>query len=252
MHDVKASVQQQFGAVAENYRTSTVHSQGEDLPRLVAAASLTGIETVLDAGCGAGHASAAVAPFAAAVVALDLTAAMLRQTERLTAERGLNNITTLEGDVEAIPAANGVYDRAVSRYSAHHWPDPAVALSELRRVLKPGGVFVLSDIVAPPAPALDTFLQTVELLRDPSHVRDHTVGQWLAMLAGAGFAAEVVYEWRLPLDFAAWLQRIATPAPNAAMIQTLFDGAPAEVRAEFQWEKRGTFALRGALFRALC
>ena len=71
MHDVKASVRQQFGAVAENYRTSMVHAQGEDLEQLVAAAGLTGSERVLDAGCGAGHASVAIAPFAAEVVALD-------------------------------------------------------------------------------------------------------------------------------------------------------------------------------------
>lgn len=247
--DVKAAVQQQFGAVAENYRTSAVHAQGEDLARLVAACNLTGVERVLDAGCGAGHASVAVAPYAAEVVALDLTEAMLRQTEQLAAERGLPNVVTLLGDVEAIPAEDVVYDAAVSRYSAHHWPNPAAALRELRRVLKPGGIFVLSDIVAPDAPALDTWLQTIELLRDPSHVRDHSVAQWLTMFTDAGFTASVEYTWRLTLDFQAWLERIATPARNAAMIEALFAGAPAEVRDEFQWMKRGTFAIRGALFR---
>ncbi|MBL8147273.1 MAG: class I SAM-dependent methyltransferase [Anaerolineae bacterium] len=249
--DVKAAVQQQFGAVAENYRTSTVHAQGEDLAWLVATAQLTGVERVLDAGCGAGHASLAVAPFAAEVVALDLTEAMLHQTEQLASERSLSNVVTLRGDVEAIPAEDAMFDAAVSRYSAHHWPNPAAALSELRRVLKPGGAFVLSDIVAPEAPALDTWLQTIELLRDPSHVRDHSVSQWLMMFADAGFTASVEHTWRLTLDFQSWIERIATPARNAAMIEALFAGAPAEVREEFQLIERGTFAIRGALFRAL-
>ncbi|MFN8379908.1 MAG: class I SAM-dependent methyltransferase [Anaerolineae bacterium] len=250
--DVKAAVQQQFGAVAENYRTSSVHAQGEDLARLVAACELTGVERVLDAGCGAGHASVAVAPHAAEVVALDLTDAMLTQVVRLTEERGLTNVAALRGDVEQIPGGGAEFDCVISRYSAHHWPNPRVALHEIRRVLKPGGVFVLSDIVAAEAPTLDTWLQTIELLRDPSHVRDHTLYQWLAMLDDSGFSASVEYTWSLTLDFQSWVERIATPPQNVAMIETLFEVAPTEVREEFQLEKRGTFAIRGALFHAVC
>lgn len=249
--DVKQAVQAQFSAAAEHYRTSAVHAQGEDLAQLVAAARLTGVERVLDVGCGAGHASAAVAPHAVEVTALDLTDAMLMQVARLAAERGLTNVVTLRGDAEALPCGDAEYDRVISRYSAHHWPYPTHALDEIRRALKPGGAFVLSDIVAPQAPALDTFLQTIELLRDPSHVRDHSVSQWLTMLDESGFAAEIVYEWSLSLDIVPWLARIATPAQNAAMIEALFAGAHAEARAEFQLEKRGTLALRGALFRAV-
>ncbi len=251
MMDVKQSVQAQFGVAAENYRTSAVHAQGEDLAHLVAAARLTGVERVLDVGCGAGHASVAVAPFAAEVTALDLTDAMLAQAARLTAERGLTNVVTLQGDAEALPRGDAAYDRVISRYSAHHWPNPARALREIHRVLRPGGAFVLSDIVAPDSPALDTFLQTFELLRDPSHVRDHSRHQWLAMLNEAGFEAEVAFEWSLPLDIGPWLARIAAPPQNAAMIEALFASAPAEARAEFQLDKRGMVALRGALFRAV-
>ncbi len=251
MTDVKDAVRQQFGAVAENYRNSTVHAQGEDLAQMVATARLTGTERVLDAGSGAGHASVTVAPFAANVVALDITEAMLGQTGQLAVELGLANVTTLLADVEDIPCEDGQFDRVISRYSAHHWPNPAAALAEIHRVLKPEGAFILSDIVAPEAPALDTFLQTIELLRDPSHVRDHSISQWLALLAEAGFQAEVTFTWSLTLDFADWVARIGTPAQNTAMIEALFAGAPAEVQAEFQWKERETFAISGALFRAV-
>ena len=70
-NSIKSTVAQQFGQMAANYSTSAVHAAGEDLPRLVAAAQLTGREQVLDAGSGAGHTALAVAPHAAQVVSVD-------------------------------------------------------------------------------------------------------------------------------------------------------------------------------------
>jgi ubiquinone/menaquinone biosynthesis C-methylase UbiE len=249
MNDVKTSVQRQFGDVAANYRTSTVHASGEDLTRMVEAARLSGTERVLDAGCGAGHSALAFAPVAGEVVAYDLTPSMLEQVERLAAERNINNVVTRQGDVESLPFEDASFDVVVSRYSAHHWPHPVVALKEFFRVLKPGGQFILSDIVAAPEPTLDTFLQTIELLRDPSHVRDHSVVQWLEMFAEAGFEAEVIFTWDLPLDFDAWVARIATPALNVTMIKTLFDGAPREVREGMDVQSNYRFSIPGALLQ---
>lgn len=249
MQDVKASVQQQFGNVAVNYATSTVHASGEDLNRMVQIADLTGAEQVLDAGCGAGHTALAFAPHVAHVVAYDLTASMLEQVERLAAERYITNLSTRQGDVEVLPFDDASFDIVVSRYSAHHWPHPARALAEFKRVLKPNGQFILSDIVAAEDPTLDTFLQTVELLRDPSHVRDHSISQWTAMLHNAGFTTEVPFTWQLPLDFDSWVVRMATPAANVAILRTLFDGAPSEVREEMDVQPNYRFQIPGALFR---
>ncbi len=249
MQDVKASVQHQFGNVAANYATSAVHASGEDMNRMVQLAELSGMERVLDAGCGAGHTALAFAPYVAEVVAYDLTLSMLEQVEKLSAERQISNLTTQHGDVEKLPFADDTFDRVVSRYSAHHWPHTTVALAEFRRVLKPGGQFILSDIVASEDPTLDTFLQTIELLRDPSHVRDHSISQWGMMLRDMGFATEVLFTWDLPLDFDSWVTRMATPDANVLMIKTLFDGAPTEVRDAMDVQTNYRFQIPGALFR---
>jgi ubiquinone/menaquinone biosynthesis C-methylase UbiE len=252
---IKGSVEQQFSPVAANYVTSPVHATGIDLPYLVNIAALNGSQRVLDAGCGPGHTALAVAPHAREVVALDLSNAMLAEGKRLAAERGLANVEFRQGNVEHLPFDNGSFDRVVSRYSAHHWPNPRAALAEFRRVLKhrPGapGVVVLADVVSYPEFTLDTFLQTVELLRDPSHVRDHTVDGWLGMFDDAGFDTKVAHRWDLRLDFPSWVERMATPPAAVAMIRTLLANAPQEVRTAFKVEPDSSFVVRGAIFHAV-
>ncbi|MCB9114702.1 MAG: methyltransferase domain-containing protein [Caldilineaceae bacterium] len=248
---IKAAVERQFSQVAEHYRTSAVHAAGEDLARLVEAAALSGQETVLDAGSGAGHTALAVAPYAARVTSVDLSASMLAQGRRLALERGLGNLHFEVGDVEALTFADGSFDVVTSRYSAHHWPHPQVALREIHRVLRRGGRFVLSDVVSYDDFTADTHLQAIELLRDPSHVRDHTAAQWLALLAERGFAAQVIYTWGVRLQFDTWVERMATPAPAVAMLRTLLANAPAEVRARLQVEEDDSFTLQGALITAV-
>jgi len=250
-NDIKRAVQNQFDPVAANYSTSTVHAKGVDLAEMVKAARLSGTERILDAGCGTGHTALTFAPHVAEVVAVDFTAAMLEQGRILAHARNLPNIDFRLGDVEQLPLADGEFDVVVSRYSAHHWPHPQRALHEFWRVLKPGGQFILSDVVSFDDFAADTFVQTIELLRDPSHVRDHTAAQWLAMLAAAGFQAEVVFTWDVALEFVAWVTRMATPPLNVQMLQTLFAGAPAEVRAALQIAPDNSFAFPGGLVRSV-
>ena len=146
----------------------------------------SGAERVLDLGCGAGHTALTFAPRVAEVVAVDLAEAMLEQGRRLARERGIENVDFRLGDVERLDVPDGSFDVVTSRFSAHHYPAPERALAEVVRVLCPGGTFLLADSVAPEAHGCDSFLNTLEVLRDPSHVRDHRVSQWEAMFSEAG------------------------------------------------------------------
>lgn len=247
--DIKAAVQRQFGQVAANYSTSPVHAQGADLAAMVQAANFQGHERILDAGCGTGHTALTFAPYVREVVAVDLTAAMLDQGRRLAQERGLTNIDFRVGDVEQLPFAAAEFDGVVSRLSAHHWPHPQTALQEIHRVLRPGSQFILSDIVSFDDFTADTFLQAMELLRDPSHVRDHTVSQWLTMLQAASFTAEIIAEGEVAIDFQAWVQRMATPPLQVEVLQQLFDSAASEVRNALQIQSNYSFTFASALVR---
>jgi SAM-dependent methyltransferase len=250
-HTVSASIQEQFGRAAANYAVSAVHRGGPDLDAMLAATGLSGRERVLDLGCGPGHAAAAFAPHAAEVVGLDLTEAMLVEGRRMARERGIPNLRFERGDAARLPFAAASFERVTSRLSAHHYADPAAVLREVLRVLTPGGRFLLVDTVAPENPAQDSFLNAFELLRDPSHVRDHSVSQWCALFCAAGLEPERLGSFRIQQEFTPWVERIGTSAAAVTGLRALFDAAPAEVRGAFDIRGAGEygFSLDLALIR---
>ena len=168
------NVEKQFGSQANAYLTSTVHATGRDLQRLAERLSAFPQARVLDMGCGAGHASFVAAQHVQQVVAYDLSSQMLEVVAEAAKDRGLENIATRQGYAESLPFEDNVFDVVISRYSAHHWHDVGRALREVNRVLKPGGVLIVMDVMSPGHPVRDIWLQTVEALRDTSHVRNYS------------------------------------------------------------------------------
>jgi len=246
------AIQRQFGAAAERYTASTFHQRSPDLRLMVDAASLCGDERVLDIGTGTGHTAVAFAPRVAEVVGIDLTPAMLAQARAVAAAAGVENVRFAEGDAMALACDDASFDVVTCRVCAHHFADPAAALREAARVLGPGGRLLLVDSVSPEDPALDTFLNAIELLRDPSHVRNYSVSQWCAMLRASGFAPEHLGTFPVPLDFHEWVERMRTPALARTQLLGLFDGATGSAREAFRLQtgENPGFDIPIALFRA--
>jgi len=240
----------QFGTQASAYVTSAVHAAGADLDRIGALIRGMPGARVLDLGCGGGHVAFAAAAAGAAVTAYDLSDAMLAAVAAEAGRRGLTRIETRQGAAETLPFPEASFDAVLTRYSAHHWRDVPAALAQARRVLKPDGLLVACDIVSPEEPLLDTHLQAVELLRDPSHVRDYRVSEWRAMLAAAGFDPGPPLASRPRMEFASWIARMRTPEVNVAAIRALQASAPAEVAAYFAIEADGSFLLDSVLIEA--
>ncbi len=240
----------QFGARAGAYLSSAVHAKGADLAALAALAEGARGARVLDLGCGGGHVAYAVAPHVAEVVAYDLSAEMLLVVAGAARERGLANLRTAQGPAERLPFEDARFDLVLSRFSAHHWRDFEAGLREAARVLKPGGQAGFVDTVSPGPAALDTFLQSIELLRDTSHVRNRSRAEWEAALARAGFLTGAVHAFRLPLDFADWIARMRTPPELAAAIRAVQAAVAEPVRRHFAVTPDGGFTLDVALFVA--
>ncbi len=100
---------------------------------------------VADVGCGTGNAGELLAPFVREVVAVDQSAIMLDAARRRLSAH--ENVRFLQGPIEALPLAPASVDATVTVLVLHHIADPLGALRELRRVLKPGGLTMIVDML---------------------------------------------------------------------------------------------------------
>jgi SAM-dependent methyltransferase len=103
--------------------------------------------TVADLGCGTGALAAELAPRVRRVIAVDQSAAMLRAARKRAEGLGLANVEWHEADLAALPLEGGRCDAAVMALVLAYLDDPAPALAEAARVLRPGGRLVVLDAV---------------------------------------------------------------------------------------------------------
>jgi ubiquinone/menaquinone biosynthesis C-methylase UbiE len=104
--------------------------------------------TIVDAPCGSGVAFRALRPEQRVrYLAYDLSPQMLRRASRYAEKLGLNQVELVEADAESLPLDGESADLFLSYFGLHCLPDPAAALREAARCLRPGGRLVGSTIV---------------------------------------------------------------------------------------------------------
>lgn len=149
-------------------------------------------ERVLDVACGTGALLEAVRERwpGAAGVGVDLSLEMLAIARR----RLPPAVALVAADAGRLPFADGAFDGATCTSALHHWPEPAAALAEVARVLRPGGRLVLTDW-SDDDPRLRSFSRLLRLF-DRSHHRSYRAAEARILLETAGFRVERVRHFR--------------------------------------------------------
>jgi ubiquinone/menaquinone biosynthesis C-methylase UbiE len=143
---------------------------------------LTGVnkkDTVLDLACGPGLVTTAFASQAKHATGIDITPAMIEKAKQIQKEKGLTNLSWKIGDVTKLPFDGESFSIVITRYSFHHFVDPAKVLAEMKRVCKKGGTLMVVDVAIPPEKR-DAY-DHLEKLRDPSHTSAYTLHEMLDM-----------------------------------------------------------------------
>lgn len=232
--DIKKDVQNQFGRSAELYVKSEKHSKGKDLKKLVEMARATGTEDLLDVATGGGHTANALAPFVRKVTALDLTPEMLSAAEQFIKGNGHANVEFVEGDAEKLPFPDESFDLVSCRIAPHHFPNIENFISEVYRVLRPGGQFLLDDNVAPELDEFDRFYNHVEKLRDYSHCRAWKKTEWLQMLEVDGFEIQELHRFEKRFEFESWCDRMHLPDKEKKALNEFMLNSSEKVKNKFR------------------
>ena len=230
--DQKAQVQAYFSRTAESYVASFSHRAGDDLTRLIEIGEWSPTQTALDVATG-GHTALAVAPHVAHITVSDLTPRMLEQARTYLLSQGIANADFQVADAEQLPFANASFDRVTCRIAPHHFPNIAQAVQEIARVLKPNGLFLLIDSIAPSEPALDTFLNTIEKRRDASHGRSCTLEEWHRFFTEANLQVEYEEIFRRGLQYDDWTKRSQLPADEKASLEHFILNSDTDTREYF-------------------
>ena len=140
----RSKSQEFFSSAASQWDRMRAEMFGHRADLLSMLALLDNGWTVGDLGCGTGQLAATLAPFVGHVIAVDDSTAMLSAARKRLAEH--RNVTLERGRLEALPIDDGALDAAILFLVLHYVDDPAVALAEAKRTLRPGGKLLIADM----------------------------------------------------------------------------------------------------------
>ncbi len=228
-----SDAQEQFNRQAARYAVSVPHSRGDSLRILTEWASLGHYELGLDIATGPGFTAFAIAEFCDTIIVSDIADGMLDQARGIAAERGLRNVRFEAIDAHDIPYPDASLDLVTCRTAPHHFRDIGKFLSEVYRVLKPTGVFLLCDTTTSEDAQLAEWHQRVEAIRDPSHVAAPAPSEWRTLIADAGLAITHSTPTQVEMTFWDWVKRSGTPDNISDSLHQEFATASCEIKQEY-------------------
>jgi ubiquinone/menaquinone biosynthesis C-methylase UbiE len=202
----------QFTRQAVPFSEMHARDDAEIYRRLIETAGIGSEDEVLDVACGPGLVVCEVARVARHVTGVDLTRAMIEQAEARQRSLGLTNLTWSVGDAQPLAFPDAAYSRVITRYSFHHFTDPAGVFAEMVRVCRPGGRVTVCDVFTSSPEQAEAY-DRLERYRDPSHTRALQLAELDVMFTGLKDVRREFYTY--PVEVEDLLSR-TFPGPGGA------------------------------------
>lgn len=177
-HEQQDRVRERFTRTAEQFAKFSLSTRAEEAEKLVSLALPLlrdpAPAVALDVACGPGTFTRAFASRVKSIRGIDLTPALLDQARAAAEKAGLPNCVFECGNAETLPYPDKSFDLGICAYAVHHFANPKTVMGELARVMRPGGVVALVDVVVPQG-ALPDAANAIECARDASHEYTYSV-----------------------------------------------------------------------------
>jgi len=216
---IKENAKRQFGKQAEAYAKGNIFVDVVHLSEVVKRSGVEKHHRVLDIATGAGFLALEFAKKANVAIGCDLTRNMLLKAREKEISLGLNNTGFLLSDVETLPFPDESFDIVSCRFAFHHFPNPDKALLEMNRVCR--DKLVLVDGVSSEEIEKSLFHNSIEKMRDPSHVRIYSLSEIEEMFNTLGADITDITHWEIPQDFEEWMTRAGSDKKQTEMIERL-------------------------------
>ncbi|WP_255437631.1 class I SAM-dependent methyltransferase [Thalassobacillus sp. CUG 92003] len=228
----KDLVRSTFSKNPDAYVTSETHANGIDLELITEWLDPSPEDIGLDIATGGGHVVKHLAPRIKTLFATDLTKQMLNNTA--VHLNDLTNVYYVVADAEELPFLEGTFDIVTCRIAPHHFPNPETFIKEASRVLKTGGAFIMIDNVAPENPNGDTFMNTFEAKRDPSHVRALPINEWKQYVHASRLQLLKSNSRKKTLTFRDWVTRTLDDKNQLKEVENYMLGADPQLKQDFK------------------
>jgi ubiquinone/menaquinone biosynthesis C-methylase UbiE len=148
--------------------------------------SITSSDTILDVGCGGGNAISIMSELGGMVYGIDYSPSCVKKSiskNRNGVKAG--RVVIREGNAEAIPFEDGMFDLITAFETVYFWPDVEAAFLEIHRKLKPSGVFLVACDMRRPESGEKHFLEDTDTGSGTFRIFEHS--EMRDILCNAGF-----------------------------------------------------------------
>ena len=224
---------EQFNNQAKFYSSSKTFSAGESLDILSNLFNKKKFESGLDIGTGAGFAAFELSKSCEKVEATDISEGMINEAKKIMKERKINNLNFNICSAEELKYSDKEFDIVTCRTAAHHFLDVEKFCSEVHRVLRDEGEFIIVDTITSDQIKLNNWHQEVELIRDKSHIKNLSLIEWKNILKISKFSFLDIIQSRVTMNLNDWMERSGTSDKDKKILKDKFQNSDEKIKNFF-------------------